>query len=84
MKVDTVVTLDDGEKYLLLLKDEFMEDNYFLAVLLSDKDEPTGEYIVLKQIINNGELYTQRVKNPIILSQLLDDYKKQYEKEFSN
>jgi len=82
MKVDTVVTLDDGKKYLLLLQDELMEDDYFLSVLLNEENEPTNEYIVLKQIINEDGIYTQKIKNPIILSELLNDYKMQYESEY--
>ena len=82
MKVDTVVTLADDRKYLLLLEDEYMDEVYFLSVLLNDKDEPTDEYAVLKEITRDGKLYTQRVKNPIILSKLLEDYKIQYEDEY--
>ena len=82
MKVDTVVTLADGKKYLLLLQGEFMGDEYFLSVLLNDMDEPTNEYAVLKQVIRLDGVYTQRIKNPIILSELLDDYKAQYKSEY--
>ena len=82
MKVDTVVTLADGRNYLLLLQDEFMEEEYFLSVLLNDMDEPTLEYAVLKQIVKKDGVYIQRIKNPIILSQLLEDYKTKYVSEY--
>ena len=59
-----------------------MNDNYFLSVLLDNKNEPTDEYVVLKEIIKDGEAYMQKVKNPIILSQLLEDYIIQYEDEY--
>lgn len=82
MKVDTVVTLDDGKKYLLLLQDELMEDEYFLSVLLDEMNEPTNEYVILKQIVNEDGVYTQKIKNPIILSQLLEDYNVKYKSEY--
>lgn len=82
MKVDTVVTLDDGKKYLLLLQDELMEDEYFLSVLLDEMNEPTNEYVILKQIVNEDGVYTQKIKNPIILSQLLEDYNAKYKSEY--
>ena len=82
MEVDTVVTLADGKKYLLLLEDDYMEEDYFLSVLLNDKDEPTDEYILLKEIIKDGKVYSQRVKDPVILSELLKDYRLQYEDEY--
>lgn len=82
MKIDTVVTLDDGKKYLLLLQDELMEDEYFLSVLLDEMNEPTNEYVILKQIVNEDGVYTQKIKNPIILSQLLEDYNVKYKSEY--
>ena len=82
MKVDTVVTLADGRNYLLLLQDEFLEEEYFLSVLLNDMDEPTLEYAALKQIVKKDGVYIQRIKNPIILSQLLEDYKTKYVSEY--
>ena len=84
MEVDTVVTLMDGKKYLLLLEDEYMDEEYFLSVLLNDKDEPTNEYAVLKEILRDGKVYTQKIKNPFVLSKLLEDYRIQYEDEYEN
>lgn len=84
MKVDTVITLANGKNYLLLLEDDFMEEDYFLSVLLDSNNEPTDEYAVLKEITKDGETYTQKINNPIILNQLLDDYRIQYQDEYEN
>lgn len=82
LEVDTVITLDNGDKFLLLLEDELMDDDYFLGVLLDDNDEPTNKYIVLKQILKNGEVYTKTVKDAMILTQLLEDYQIQYSDKY--
>ncbi len=78
MKTDTVVTLENGKNYLLLLEDDYMDEDYFLSVRLDENNEATDEYIVLKSIEKNGETYAQKINNPIILSQLLEDYSNQY------
>ena len=81
MKVDTIITLANNKNYLLLLEDDLMDEDYFLSVLLDSNDEPTDEYAVLKEIKKNGDTYIQKINNPVILSQLLEDYKIQYEED---
>jgi len=82
MKVDHVITLNDGEQYLLLLEDDIQEDNYFLSVKLDKNNEPTDKYVVLKEIKENGQIYVEEEKNPLILNELLDDYRVQYQDEY--
>lgn len=84
MKVDTVITLDDGENYLLLLEDDIKEESYFLSVLLDKNNEPTDKYIVLKEIKENGKTYVEEEDDPAILSELLEDYRIQYQDEYEN
>ena len=77
MKIDQVVTLANDKDYLLLLESENTEERYFLSVLLKD-NEPTQEYAVLKEVIQDGEMYCQKINNPVVLNQLLEDYQVQY------
>ena len=78
MKIDQVVTLANNTNYLLLLESENTEDKYFLSVLLDEMKEPTQNYAVLKEIVKNGKIYCQKINNPIVLNQLLEDYQLQY------
>ena len=73
MQVDRVITLANGKKYLLLLEDDTMEDNYFLSVAIDENNEPTNEYIVLQEINKNGKTFTKKVNDPLILNQLLEE-----------
>lgn len=77
MKIDDVLTLENGKKYLLLLNSKIGETKYFLAVLVDNDEMPLKEYEVLEQIINNGEEYVQIIKEPIILDSLLKDFQAQ-------
>lgn len=82
MKVDEVVTLANNKNYLLLLNSELTEENYFLSVLLDSNGEPTDDYAVLKEIVKDGKTYCQKINNPTILNELIEDYKIQYNDEY--
>lgn len=82
MKVDEVVTLANNKNYLLLLNSELTEENYFLSVLLDPNGEPTNDYAVLKEIVKDGQTYCQKINDPTILNELIEDYKIQYNDEY--
>ena len=77
MKIDEIIDLENGKSYLLLLDSEIDSNNYFLAVLLN-------EQIVLKEINENNEIYTQKVNDPIILSKLIEEYSLDYEEDYKS
>ena len=82
MKVDEIIDLENGTSYLLLLDSKIDTNNYFLAVKLDANEEPTNDYIVLKEINENNETYTQKVTDPIILSKLIEEYSLDYEEDY--
>lgn len=79
MKVDEKITLSNGETYGLLLDSQLNDANYFLAVLLKDREEPTDKFKVLKEITRDGETFVSEETDPLILQKLLDDYQEQLE-----
>jgi len=78
MQENMVITLGSGKKYGILLESETM-DNYFLAVLLDEKEEPTSTYTIFKKVIKNNQEFIKRIEDTIILNSLLEDYREQYE-----
>ncbi len=84
MEIDTVITLKDGNKYLLLLESELDLEGYFLAVLLDDKDEPTNTYAVLQDVLKDGKHFVKKVNDVLILNQLLEDYNIQYDELYED
>ena len=60
MTVDSVITLDNDVNCLLLEKVNFETDNYFLSVVLNEDEEPSDEYVIFKEIIENNENYVDR------------------------
>ena len=78
MEVDSVITLDDNKKYFILLENEYVEGDYYLAVELDENEKYTNNYSVFQVTRENGEEYVDEVNNPEILSKLLFDYELQY------
>lgn len=74
MNVNEIIELENNTSFLLLLNSKIDNDNYFLAVRLENDETPTQEYIVLKEVIKNNEIFTQKVKDPIILNKLLAEF----------
>ena len=83
MREDTVITLEDGKEYLLLLESETTKESYFLAVVLDAHNNTTRTYAVLEEVDKDGELYVEKVNDPIILNQLLADYRSQRDSEIA-
>ncbi len=83
MKIDTVITLKDNRKYLLLLESDLDLEGYFLAVQLDEKEEPMNTYAVLQDIEKDGKHFVKKIEDPGILNQLLEDYRIQYDEEYA-
>lgn len=79
MKVDTVITIKNDIKYLLLLESELTIDGYFLAVRLDNNGEPTNNYTVFQEVKKDGKTFIKNIKDPLVLNELLRDYRSQYE-----
>lgn len=78
MKVNSVITLDDKFKCLLLDKTNFENSNYYLAVALDENNQPIEDYAVLKESIENNEIYVEKEEDANVLSQLLVTFTKNF------
>ena len=47
MKIDDIISLENGKDYGLLLESVIDDVRYFLAVLVDKEEKPLDEYIVL-------------------------------------
>ena len=64
MNIDTVVTLEDNNKYFLA--DQVINDNikYFLANLLDENEEMTEKSMIFKETINeDGKSFLEEVND---------------------
>ena len=71
MTVDSVITLENDVNCLLLEKVNYENDNYFLAVVLTIDEEPSYNYVIFKEIIEDNENYVEKVEDVSLLRTLL-------------
>ena len=62
MIVDSVITLENDVNCLLLEKVTYNNDNYFLSVVLNEEEEPSDEYVIFKEKVEDGELLAVLIK----------------------
>ena len=71
MTVDSVITLDNDVNCLLLEKVTHENENYFLSVVLNEDEEPSDEYVIFKEIIEDNEKLLQMPTFKLNLSNYL-------------
>ena len=71
MTVDSVITLDNDVNCLLLEKATHENENYFLSVVLNEDEEPSDEYVIFKEIIEDNENYVEAVADANLQTELI-------------
>ena len=65
LKVNTIISLDDGEQYVLLSTVEYEEAAYFLAMGVDEKkDVIPSRVAILEEILEDDEVYVEPVTDP--------------------
>lgn len=72
MNIDSVITLENGVNCLLLEKVVYDEKNYFLSVVLDEEEEPSDEYVIFKEIIEDNEAYVEKVEDVELIAKLVN------------
>ena len=57
MEIDTIITLEDNEKFVLIDKIEVENISYFLALKLTEEEQLTKQYEIFEEEIEEGESY---------------------------
>ena len=84
MEKDTIITLEDNEKFLLLDKVELENANYFLALKLTDDEQPTKQYEIFEEEIEDGDSYMSIVEDKNIKEALMVNFTLYYEEYIEN
>ena len=72
MRVDTVITLDNDVNCLLLDKAIYNDENYFLSVILDESEEPSDEYVILQELIEDDGEYVIKVTDEPTVAKLVN------------
>lgn len=72
MNIDSVITLENGVNCLLLEKVVYDNKNYFLSVVLDEEEEPSDEYVIFNEIIEDNEAYVEKVEDTELIAKLVN------------
>lgn len=79
MKVDTIITLSNNAKYLLLDETSIEDKNYFYAVgVNNDLSSATSEYIFIEEVKKEGKTFIKIVEDNTIKDFLLTVFTNNY------
>lgn len=78
MEKENIIVLDDDSKYMLLDEIKIEESKFFFAVKLNKNDEPTTQYEVFKEVVEEGEIYIDILDDSNYKQALLIDFTNNY------
>lgn len=84
MEKDTIITLEDNEKFVLLDKVELENANYFLALKLTNDEQPTKDYEIFEEEVEDGESYMTIVEDQTLKDALMVNFTLNYQEYVDN
>ena len=83
MQIEDIITLEDNLEYLILDKIELDNSNYLYAVLVDSDENPTDNYIYLKEINEDSDIYVEEVVNKELKDKLSSMFTLNYLEEIN-
>lgn len=78
IKTNTIITLENKEKYVVLNKTEYQSDLYFLVMGLDEKKEVISSKVaIMKSETEENDLYVSKVEDPKLIIELTKLLKRQ-------
>lgn len=78
-KIDKIITLDDGSKYMIMDQGNYNGKCYFLASELDNNEDLTDKILIFEETVENGERIVSTVIDEKILKALADYFKNRVE-----
>lgn len=77
MNVNDIIVLENNKNYLLLLDTVIKADKYYLAVELDNNENPTNNYVVVREEKEGNDIYMETTEDPYIYSELIKMHSEQ-------
>ena len=84
MNIDDIITLEDNVEYMVLDIVEFNHERYLFCVEIDCEEMPKQEYKYLKEVIEDGTLYTEEVEDPNILETIISMFTMNHINDMNN
>ena len=76
--VNTIITLENNEKYVVLNETYYQEDKYFLVMGIDDNKEIISSKVaIFKEILDIDGVYIDKESDPQIIIDLTKKFKEQ-------
>ncbi len=82
MKINTIITLSNDEKYMVLNETYYQQERYILTMGVDDNKEIIQSKVaIFKEIIENNEIYVEKIEDSYLLIELTNLLKSQIKVE---
>lgn len=75
IEVGNIVTLENGQEYLLLEELDYEGKNYLYAVRTLDDETPTDEYLIFESMKENDEEFLKVVSDKELYDALIEEFR---------
>lgn len=75
IEVGNIVTLENGQEFLLLEELNKNDTTYMYAVRTLEDETPTDEFLIFEAIINGEEEFLKVVADKNLYDELIDEFK---------
>lgn len=73
-RINKIMTLNDGKKYIVLNQAIYKETNYFFVVRITeDESDVTDEFRIIEEVLKDGKRYIRNVEDQKMIG-LLSKY----------
>ena len=80
IKVNTIITLENGEKYVVLNETMYQNNKYYLVMGMDDNKEVIQSKVaIFEQVKINEEVYVEKVNDSKLIIELTNLLKSQIE-----
>ena len=79
IKINTIITLENNEKYLVLNLIKYEDNNYYLVVKVNENKElDSKQPAIFKEEIDGNDCYIVKIGDQGLLQTLIDLFKQQF------
>ena len=71
--INKIITLDNQEQYLILFKETYLKDIFYIGVKLND-DKYINQFKLFLEKKNNEELFVEEIEDSDLLTILVNKY----------
>lgn len=78
IKINTIITLSNNERFMVLNETMYEENKYFLVMGIDDQKEIISSKVaIVKEVIQNEEVFVEKIEDSELIIKLTNLFKSQ-------